>query len=95
MGSNDTYNNGDWTPRDYDEPQPTNDATALALIEEQADRTIRRVWHDERWYFSVVDVIAVLTDSPRGSFNSAELVHKRSPSLAASEGGEGGLLDPL
>jgi hypothetical protein len=25
---------------------------------------IRKVWHDEQWYFSVVDVIQVLTDSP-------------------------------
>lgn len=24
---------------------------------------IRRVWHDGRWFFSVIDVIAVLTDS--------------------------------
>jgi DNA-damage-inducible protein D len=25
---------------------------------------IRKIWHDEQWYFSVVDVIHVLTDSP-------------------------------
>ena len=25
---------------------------------------IRKVWHDEQWYFSVVDVIEILTDSP-------------------------------
>ncbi|MCK4825200.1 Bro-N domain-containing protein [bacterium] len=25
---------------------------------------IRRTWHDDQWYFSVVDVIYVLTDSP-------------------------------
>jgi len=25
---------------------------------------IRRTWHDEQWYFSVVDVVQVLTDSP-------------------------------
>ncbi len=24
---------------------------------------IRRIWHDEQWYFAVVDVIAILTDS--------------------------------
>lgn len=28
-----------------------------------ASRLIRRQWHDGRWFFSVVDVIAVLTDS--------------------------------
>ncbi|MBU1975844.1 MAG: Bro-N domain-containing protein [Nanoarchaeota archaeon] len=27
------------------------------------DKKIRRIWHDEEWYFSVVDVIQVLTDS--------------------------------
>lgn len=27
-------------------------------------RIIRREWHQGRWFFSVVDVIAVLTDSP-------------------------------
>ena len=26
-------------------------------------KQIRRVWHDEQWYFSVVDIIAALTDS--------------------------------
>jgi len=35
--------------------------TSVALFQE---RTVRRVWHDERWYFSVIDVIAILTDSP-------------------------------
>src|SRR3972149_4197199 len=25
---------------------------------------IRRTWHDEQWYFSVIDVVQVLTDSP-------------------------------
>lgn len=27
------------------------------------DKKIRRVWHDDEWYFSVVDVVGVLTDS--------------------------------
>src|SRR3989338_4386330 len=27
------------------------------------DKKIRRIWHDEEWYFSVSDIIAVLTDS--------------------------------
>ena len=25
---------------------------------------IRKVWHDGQWYFSVIDIVAVLTDSP-------------------------------
>lgn len=32
----------------------------IALFEQ---KEIRRVWQDEKWYFSVVDVVAVLTDS--------------------------------
>lgn len=27
------------------------------------DKKIRRIWHNEEWYFSIVDVVAVLTDS--------------------------------
>ncbi|MGH2517061.1 MAG: BRO-N domain-containing protein [Ktedonobacterales bacterium] len=38
---------------------------------ERADRHIRRVWHDGRWFFSIVDVIGVLTESlnPRNYWN--------------------------
>jgi hypothetical protein len=36
------------------------DNTALVVFQ---GKEIRRIWHNERWYFSVVDVIAVLTDS--------------------------------
>ena len=25
---------------------------------------IRKTWHDEKWYFSVVDIIGILADSP-------------------------------
>ncbi len=28
------------------------------------DKKVRRVWHKEQWYFSIVDVIQALTDSP-------------------------------
>lgn len=31
--------------------------------DEQAEERIRREWHEGRWFFSVVDVIGVLTDS--------------------------------
>jgi DNA-damage-inducible protein D len=29
-----------------------------------AQATIRRVWHNDTWYYSVIDVIAVLSESP-------------------------------
>lgn len=31
------------------------------------EKQIRRVWHDEQWYFAVVDVLAVLTESQNPS----------------------------
>ncbi len=34
----------------------------IALFEQ---KEIRRIWHDERWFFSVIDVIEVLTESDR------------------------------
>ncbi|MDD5435541.1 MAG: Bro-N domain-containing protein, partial [Nitrospira sp.] len=34
---------------------------ALVLFE---GTKIRRVWHNEQWFFSVVDVVQILTDSP-------------------------------
>ena len=33
---------------------------AIALFEQ---KEIRRIWHDERWFFCIIDVIAALTDS--------------------------------
>ena len=27
------------------------------------EKEIRRAWHDEEWYYSVIDIIQVLTDS--------------------------------
>ena len=28
------------------------------------DRKIRRLWHNQEWYYSVVDVVQALTESP-------------------------------
>jgi hypothetical protein len=42
-----------------------SDDRTLQLIEEQAERTIRRVEIDGVWYFSIIDVVAVLTGSPQ------------------------------
>ena len=35
------------------------------------DKKIRRIWHNEEWHFSVVDVVEALTDSnnPRNYWN--------------------------
>jgi hypothetical protein len=33
-------------------------STSIALFQE---KTVRRVWYQEKWYFSVIDVIAILT----------------------------------
>ncbi|MGO8948007.1 MAG: Bro-N domain-containing protein, partial [Ktedonobacterales bacterium] len=41
-----------------------NDMT-IDVLEEQADATVRRAEIDGIWYFSVVDVIALLTDAPK------------------------------
>ncbi|MEK6970337.1 MAG: BRO family protein [archaeon] len=38
-----------------------NEKNALVVFQ---DRQIRRVWHNAEWYFSVVDIIHALTDSP-------------------------------
>jgi hypothetical protein len=37
--------------------------TAIKLINEQASANLRRVWHDGRWLWSVIDVVGLLTDS--------------------------------
>lgn len=51
--------------------------TALTLFE---GKKIRKVWHDKQWYFSVVDVIDVLTDSPIPR-NYWSILKKREPQL--------------
>jgi DNA-damage-inducible protein D len=47
---------------DKHDQDPQNPSTALLPFEGNG-RLIRRQWHDGRWFFSVVDVVAVLTDS--------------------------------
>ncbi|MCX7174604.1 MAG: Bro-N domain-containing protein [Proteobacteria bacterium] len=40
--------------------QVTEPANHIVVFQEKA---IRRTWHDEEWWFAIVDVVAVLTDS--------------------------------
>jgi DNA-damage-inducible protein D len=42
-------------------PKEPKQSTSIALFQE---KTVRRAWYQDRWYFSVVDVIAILTESP-------------------------------
>ncbi|MDD2810161.1 Bro-N domain-containing protein [Rhodoferax sp.] len=42
-------------------PKTTESANHIAVFQET---NIRRIWHNEEWWFSVVDVCAVLTESP-------------------------------
>ena len=57
---------------------------AIKLFEE---KRVRTVWDDqqEKWYFSVIDVVSVLTDSvnPTDYFKK---MRKRDPQLAAFGG---------
>ncbi|HUY79508.1 MAG TPA: GIY-YIG nuclease family protein [Ktedonobacterales bacterium] len=43
------------------------DEQALALFNAQANERIRKVWHDGRWWYSVIDTVALLSgsDNPR------------------------------
>ncbi len=40
--------------------QPSEPANHIAVFQE---KTIRRSWHENAWWFAIVDVVAVLTDS--------------------------------
>ena len=54
----------------------------IALFQET---TIRRVWHNEEWWFAIVDVVGVLTDSvqPEGYVKD---LRRRDPELAKGWG---------
>lgn len=54
--------------------------TAIVLFKE---KTIRRTWHNEEWWFAIVDVIAAVTDStqPQGYLKD---MRRRDPELNKS-----------
>jgi hypothetical protein len=43
--------------------QDENEQQAMLPFVDDDSHIIRRQWHDGRWYFSVIDVVAYLTDS--------------------------------
>lgn len=49
------------------------------------EKTIRRAWHSEEWWFSVVDVVAVLTDSADAK-QYIKKMRSRDPVLNANWG---------
>lgn len=52
----------DDTPSENTVPAQS-ESMELAIFEAEANERIRKVWHDGRWFYSVIDVVAVLTDS--------------------------------
>ena len=60
----------------------TEPANHIAVFQET---TIRRVWHNEEWWFAIVDVVGVLTDSvqPEGYVKD---LRRRDPELAKGWG---------
>ena len=61
---------------------PNDPAHHIAVFQET---TIRRVWHNEEWWFAIVDVVSVLTDSadPRQYIKK---MRSRDPELDANWG---------
>jgi prophage antirepressor-like protein len=49
-------------------------------------KRIRRTWHDEQWFFSVVDIIAALTDSdnPRNYWNMMKARERKQSEVQLS-----------
>lgn len=56
----------------------TTPESHIAIFQEA---TIRRVWNSEEWWFAIVDVVGVLTDSlqPEGYVKG---LRRRGPELA-------------
>jgi len=61
---------------------PTEPANHIAVFQETS---IRRVWHNEEWWFAVVDVVGVLTDSVQPDGYVKDL-RRRDPELAKGWG---------
>jgi DNA-damage-inducible protein D len=44
------------------------------------DKFIRSIWHDEEWYYSLIDIIAILTESKK-PHTYLGMLKKRQPHL--------------
>ena len=62
----------------------------MALFEE---RPVRRVFHDEEWWFVLTDIVNALTDSPAPS-DYLKKLRRRDPSLAEAFKGGGTTCPP-
>ena len=63
----------------------------MALFEE---RPVRRVFHNEEWWFVLTDIVSALTDSPAPS-DYLKKLRRRDPSLAEAFKGGGQIVPPL
>ena len=45
----------------------------LGIFDAEATAQIRHVWHEGRWFFSVIDVVGLLTDSTTPRFYWADM----------------------
>jgi len=71
------------TPREN--TAPVQSATMeLAIFEAEANERIRKVWHDGQWFYSVIDIIGLLTGSPNPR-NYWNMVKARMSAEGASE----------
>jgi len=68
--------------------QDTKSQKAICVFQ---GKKIRRTWHNEQWYFSVVDVVEVLTDSTNPS-DYLKKLRKRDAGLSE---GWGQIVTPL
>ena len=62
--------------------------STIALFEE---KQVRRVWHEEKWYFVVADVVAILTDTA----NVTDYIKKLRRRDASLSKGWGQIVTPL
>jgi len=55
---------------------------------------VRRLFHQNEWWFVIVDIVSVLTDSANPS-DYLKKIRRRDPELAAAFKGEGQIVPPL